>query len=179
MTKQVSDSKQPFPENIRKSLEGFWEPITSANYCGDLVTEDGGKLVRVPTFVVNKTHYVYVHNAEKGLYQLEAIARRQERQKKFGEQARCLMKDYGFTWELGKLIVNEFPKGGIVRRNLCEKIQEAKEYVSNNTWSKKEFDQVPKETILKVIYMFDLNYWLNTRNPKIYNVLKNYLFAVN
>ena len=83
MTKQAKSGKHPIhtlPEDIQKSLESFWEPITSASYCGNFVTTDGGRVICVPTFVVNKTRYVYVIDALDGLYTYEDITSRQERQ---------------------------------------------------------------------------------------------------
>lgn len=188
MTKQANNSKQTpitLPENIKKSLEEWCDLITSADYCGELATVDGGKVVRVPTFTVTfaekEARYVFVFDAAKGLYQCEVIAKRQERQRKFGEEVRRLMDEYGFSWELGKVIIKAYPIESTARMNICEKIQEAKEIISNNDqWGwKTQFANEPKEAMLSVIYWYDFHYWLNTRNHQVYNALKNYLFAIN
>ncbi len=188
MTKQTNNSKQTpitLPENIKKSLEEWLNPITSTDYCGELATVDGGKVVRVPTFAVtfakDEARYVFVFDAAEGLYQCEVIAKRQERQRKFGEEVRRLMGEYGFSWELGKVIIKAYPIESTSRMNICEKIQEAKEKISNNDqlgW-KTEFANDPKEAMLSVIYWYDLHYWLNTYNRQVFNALKNYLFAIN
>ena len=97
MTKQAKSGKHPIhtlPEDIQKSLESFWEPITSASYCGNFVTTDGGRVICVPTFVVNKTRYVYVIDALDGLYTYEDITSRQERQREFGKSVNRLMEEY-------------------------------------------------------------------------------------
>ena len=188
MTKQTNNSKQTpitLPENIKKSLEGWLDSIKSADYCGELATVDGSKVVRVPTFAVTfaeeEARYVFVFDAAEGLYQCEVIAKRQERQRKFGEEVRRLMGEYGFSWELGKVIIKAYPIESTARMNICEKIQEAKEEISNNDqWGvKTQFANEPKEAMLSVIYWYDLHYWLNTRNHQVYNALKNYLFAIN
>lgn len=185
MTKQVNSSKQAshtFPESIRKSFEElFCKPIASANYCGDLAVEDGGVILHLPTFVVNGTHYVYVHNATKGTYQCETIISRQERQRKFGEQVHRLMDEYGFTWELGKVILQAYPIESSMRMNLCMRIQEAKKDISTYNVSgwKEQFANNPKEVTLEVLNWYSLRHWLNTRNHQVYNALQNYLFANN
>lgn len=91
------------------------------------------------------------------------------------------MNEYGFSWELGKVIIKAYPIESTARMNICEKIQEAKEEISNNDqWGvKTQFANEPKEAMLSVIYWYDLHYWLNTRNHQVYNALKNYLFAIN
>lgn len=88
MTKQENNSKQTpitLPENIKKSLEGWLDSIKSADYCGELATVDGSKVVRVPTFAVTfaeeEARYVFVFDVAKDRYQCEVIAKRQERQK--------------------------------------------------------------------------------------------------
>ncbi len=184
MTKQVNNSKQTthtFPENIRKSLEEFWKPIASADYCGDLAIEDGGVILHVPTFVVNGTHYVYVHNATKGTYQLESIIGRQERQRKFGKHVHRLMDKYGFSWELGKVIFKAYPIESTMCMNLCQRIQEAKKDISTYNFSgwKEQFANNPKKVMLDVIHWYSLNHWLDTHNRHVYNALQNYLFAIN
>ena len=185
MTKQVNNSKQTphtFPENIQKELEEFWEPITSVYYCGELAIKDGGKVVRVPTFAVNNTRYVYVHDEAKGIFTYEEIARRQERQRKFGEDVRRLMDEYGFSWELGKVIIQAYPSKGIMCETLCQRLQEAKESILNNDelWGwKTQFEIEPKKAMDGVIFYYELNWWINTRKPQVYTALKNYLFAIN
>lgn len=184
MTKQVSNSKQTshtLSENVQKSLEESLEqPITSAYYCGNLAIEDGGKVVNVPTFVVNETYYVYVHDSTSGIFQYETMIERQKRQRKFDEHVQRLMDEYGFSRELGKVIVKAYPTETMRCTNLCFQIQEAKEYISYNMsdW-KARFVNEPKQVMLSVIDRYSFNYWLNIRNKQVYNALKNYLFAIN
>lgn len=181
MTKQTSTSKQPahiFPENIKKSLEEFWEPITSADYCGDLAIEDGGRVVCVPTFVVNKTHYVYVHDATKGYYQYEPIISRQERQRKFVENVRSLMNAHGLSWKLGKVIVEAYPNDTAFRTSLCVALQEAKSDIYFDCMKSKKMSYSESERAMHtVILRHSIYNWLDTHNRRVHNALKDYLFA--
>ena len=183
MTKQAKSGKYPIhtlPEDIQKSLESFWEPITSASYCGNFVTTDGGRVICVPTFLVNKTRYVYVIDALDGLYTYEDVAIRQERQRKFGKSVNKLMEEYGFSWELGKVIINTYDIKDRTCLVICHQLQEAKEDISNGVWAwKKQFVKEPKQTMQSVIGSYSLDYWLNTSNPRVFKALSNYLFATN
>lgn len=183
MTKQAKSGKHPIhtlPEDIRKSLESFWEPITSASYCGNFVTTDGGRVICVPTFVVNKTRYVYVIDALDGLYTYEDITSRKERQREFGKSVNRLMEEYGFSWELGKVIINTYDVEERMCHVICHRIQEAKEDISDGVWGwKKKFVKEPKQTMRSVIASYSLNYWLATSNPRVFKALSNYLFATN
>ena len=147
MTKQAKSGKHPIhtlPEDIQKSLESFLEPITSASYCGNFVTTDGDRVICVPTFVVNKTRYVYVIDALNGLYTYEDITSRQERQREFGKSVNRLMEEYGFSWELGKEIINTYDIKEHMCYVICHRIQEAKEDISDGAWGWKK--TVRKET---------------------------------
>lgn len=182
MTQQVKNSKQmlrTLPENIKKHFQEHFEPITSAIYYKILATEDGGKIVYVPTFIVNNIYYMYVHDAIKGLYTYEPINDRQERQRKFSESVNRLMNEYGFSFELGKVIISAYSIGSRKCMDLCQKIQEVKEDISFDIDWKEQFVNDPKPTMLRVLKWYSFDYWLNIDRSQVFNALKDYLFAIN
>lgn len=180
MPEQTNSSKQIkqhiLPANIRKAFEEELQEkelgsITSVRYCGCLVTQGRVEDVKVPTFVVNETYYVYVHDVEEGWYRYETIEQRQKKQNRFGSFVHQLMEQYGFTWELSKVIMRNYSINSDFCNNLCTSIQAAKRYISHRNISTKRATEI--------MHLFDINAYLDTNNRYVYRVLKDYLFATN
>lgn len=174
MTKK---SKQTLPKVIKDSLEkALGQPVTSTRFEGEMATEDGGYIVYVPTFTVNNTYYVYVHN-NNDTYCFETIAKRKLRQEKFGRAVHELMDEYGLPWKAAKCIYNAVSNNRM-RLNFCDLLKEVKEDISFGAcgW-KKEFYIQPNKTMSRVISWYELDYWIDFDNPGTKELFMNYLFA--